>query len=376
MKYKRILSVLLAALFLLSILPMAAATTPEVFFTMINSNAPETLQEGTMPFTRNGNVYVPLAILGRFGISSLRQGREIQLFRFDNTDDYIHFDLDSQTATTSGDRTISAMPVQRFGTLFFPVGTTASAEGAILSFFGIHFQVIYIDPAPIVRLYDPAMNSLSHNAVQRNADSLFGLTLHYNAFVDEQDAPISLPQTPNTPGGGGDVQTTPSVPDTPDPEQANTPISFSFVGLTEDSDALLDALYSARISAGFFLTAEDARTHPDLVRRLHGEGHQVGIYLAEEADQEYAEASAALFDAARLRTVIVTAESEDVTQAAEDLGLIIHAAPIHRQFTTAEGLTGNLLFDSSGTAAQLLSALPNLLRGNSHRVLRFTSAVF
>jgi len=380
---KRFACLILAALMLITAVPIVSAASSEVYFTMINSNSPEPLQANTMPFLRGGNIYVPLSTLGRLGLISMRHPREVRLFVSGNTREYIHFYLENNTARTSEGDSISAMPVYRFGTFFFPVGTTDSVNSAIVCFFDINFQLINAEPAPIVRLYNQAPGTLTHAALQRNGNNLFGLTLRYNTFVGTEEPPPPPTTPPQQPQPPADNNNPPSEPPAEDdspavPTAPPVPVSLSFVGLTSASDSLLDALYMTQISAGFFLTAEDALTHPDLIRRLHGEGHQVGIFLEQDADREYAEASAALFDAARLRTVLVAAQTEEAAAGAADLGLIVYDAQVRHQFSVSEteGIAGNLLLDSNSAAAYALSALPAFIRGGAHRVVRFINAIF
>ena len=363
MRCKRILSLCLGALLLLVLLPVTTASGG-VYFTMVNSNAPDTLQESTMPVNRGGTIYVPLSVLGRLGVSSMRLPGEVTLFSSGNVAHYIHIDLEAGTAVTSAGNAISAQPVHRSGTMFFPVGSGSGASG-LSSFFGINFRLIQSEPAPTARLYQQ-IGALSHNAVLQNGEVLFGLTQRYNTFVGtDAQAPPAPPQS------GGDEP----AAATPPPA---VPVSLSFVGLSEETGALLDALYAEQIPAGFFLTAEDALTHPDLVRRLHGEGHQVGIFLGEDAKTDYAEASAALFDAARLRTVLVAAEDAETQQEAEALGLIVYETPLRREISTSGANVpgGNLLLDSESVGMETLRNLPGVIRGGAFRVVRFVHAIF
>jgi len=331
---------------------------------MVNSNAPDTLQEGTMPVNQGGTIFVPVAVLGRLGVSSMRPPGEVTLFSSGNVSHYIHIDLEAGTAVTSAGNPISAQPIQRSGTLFFPVGSSGGGASALASFFGISFRLIQSEPAPTVRLYQQ-IGTLSHNAVLQNGETLFGLTQRYNSFTGaDAQAPSAPPQT-----GGEGSETAPPPP--------AVPVSLSFVGLSEETEGLLDALYTAQIPAGFFLTAEDALTHPDLVRRLHGEGHQVGIFLGEDAKTDYAEASAALFDAARLRTVLVAAEDAETQQDAEALGLIVHETPLRRQISTGVGaFGGDLLLDSYSVGMETLQTLPAMIRNGAFLVVRFMHAIF
>jgi len=356
----------LAVLLLLALLPVTTATAG-IYFTMVNSNAPDTLQESTMPINRGGTIYVPISVLGRLGVSSMRPPGEVTLFSSGNAAHYIHIDLEAGTAVTSAGNAISAQPVLRSGTLFFPVGSSGGASG-LASFFGINFRLIQSEPAPTVRLYQQ-IGALSHNAVLQNGETFFGLTQRYNAFTGA-DVPAP-PATPNPPPPADEGEALA----TPLPE---VPVSLSFVGLSEETGELLDALYTARIPAGFFLTAEDALTHPDLVRRIHGEGHQVGIFLGEDAKTDYAEATVALFDAARLRTVLVTAEDEETQQEAEALGLIVYETPLRREISTngANIPGGNLLLDSYSVGIGTLQILPGLIRSGAFRVVHFVHAIF
>ncbi len=78
--------------------------------------------------------------------------------------------------------------------------------------------------------------------------------------------------------------------------------------------------------AGFFLRAEDIRTSPETVRRLVAEGFSVGALLGGEPLAEYEEFSSLLFEAARVKTLLVSAESaeyeEDVGGMAATAGLV------------------------------------------------------
>jgi len=376
MRYKRLLSALLVAVLLLTIAPMATATGG-VYFTMINSNEPEVLQDATMPQNRGGTIYVPLSVLNRLGVSSLRLPNEVRLFARNNHEHYIRVNLDESTAVTNEGTSISAQPLNRSNTLFFPVGTESGGANALASFFGVNFRLVSSDPAPTARLYNQNLN-LSHNAFARNGNTLFGLAELYNTFTGANEMPPTPPVPPTPP------TETPSTPDEGDRDAAGTeavpqvPVSLSFTGLTEETAGLLDALSTAGIPAGFFVTAEDVLAHPDLVRRLHGEGHQVGIFLGEDPAAEYTAATAALFDAARLRTVLVAAETEETRREAEELGLIVHEPSVRRQISANGGdsFAGNLLLDSESVPSQTLQALPGLIRGGAYRVVRFVHVIF
>jgi len=381
---KRLLCLLFAILLLLSAAPGAAAE--EVYFTMLNHNSPEPLNTATMPIARNGNIYVPLSTLNRIGISASHQPGVLRLEWSWDSSVYVAFDLESGSNITSDGGSLPVALIGRFGTWFVPVGSTSSVTGVLAAYFGVSFQIIHTEPAPTVRLYNLPVGVLSHNEVEENGESLFGFAERYNIFIgntgnDTNDGPNGPPppETPNPPDEGDDTPSEPNETETDPPRRpgGGSIISISFVGLTEDSYALLDALQTAQISAGFFLTAGDALTHPDFVRRIHGEGHRVGIFLTEEADTEFQAASEALFEAARLRTVLVAAETPEVAQEADALGLVVFNSPLRQMPSgdTAESPSGNLLLDSQNGNARILAAWAGTLRSHTLRVISFVSAL-
>ena len=389
---KRIICCLLTVALLLTFAPLGFASSG-IYFTMINSNTPETLSAGTMPFVRNGTMYVPASTLEQVGIAVVRQSDKVRLSLRRDASVYVVFDLAGGSSVTSRGGSLAVAPLARQGTLFFPVGNTGLATGALASYFGVNFWIVQTSPAPTVRLYHDTGN-LSHDALQRNGDQIFGLSSRFYAHTgqtptgetgaatvseDRDEAPVvtTPPHPPAVQGAPENAENTADAEDTEAPAPAN-PVALSFVGITQETAELLDALYIAQIPAGFFLTAADAQNYPDLVRRLRGEGHQIGIHLQSEAQAEFQEASDALFEAARLRTVLVTANDSTVAEEAYDLGLVIFNAPILRSITAdcVQSLSGDLLLDNTGIAAETLTALPGAIRASARRVVSFVRALF
>jgi len=390
---KRRIACLLLAVLLLFSLPPAAVSSPGIIFTMINGNAPEPLLIQTMPVLINGNMHVPLSVLEQFGVSfSLLPENETSFRLAQGADVYIEFDLYDQSNITHQGATLAVTPISRHGTLFFPVSHTPTMPGPLAFFFDVNYQFLQISPAPVLRLYHD-LGGVSHETLALEGEQLFNLTERLNTFTG---SPIGG----TGPTGGGTV-VTPSPPPPPPPPPSPPPqeenegesgsesidldslpvhqVYLSFIGLTDETEALLDRLSRARIPAGFFVTAEDVEAFPDLVRRIHGEGHQLGIYLTGDVEREFTAASRSLFDAARLRTVLVIAQTEDAALRADALGLIVYEAPVPHEFDNAERvgrLSGDLLVDSSSATAYALTALTDLLRSNAYRALRIVDSIF
>ena len=390
---KRFICLLLAALLLLGFAPVAAAA-PGVYFTMINSNDPEPLSAQTMPLNRNGTFYVPVSTLARVGIISMQTTTSIRLALSRDVTVFVHFDLaeGGGNVTHQGD-SLPVAPLLRFDTYFFPVGTTST--GPLLAHFGVNYRFIASEPVPIVRLYNESLGILTHDALLRNADVFYDLTGRLSTFLGDQQEgetggetitgppnrpPPPPPPPPPDPGGPeGPGTETPGDGDDDSGSALPANVSLSFVGITDETEALLDTLNRAGIPAGFFVTAEHISDRPDLIRRLHGEGHQLGIYLIEDAEAEYIAASEALFNAARLRTLLVVAENEAGARQAEALGLIVYEADIVRQFTSPgelESLPGDLLLYSGTTNSYALAALTALLRSGAYQAIRMIHSIF
>jgi len=394
MTYKRVLCLVLAALLILLTITPGVAASSGVYFTMVNTDEPEELESGTMPFVWNGEIYVPQSTLEQLGLvfAHSTEPNTVRLSQSWNPDRYVLFDLESDTNVTSEGGSFPVVPLTRFGALFFPVGGVDSLGGLLIYYFDINFQIIPTEPAPTVRLYNMPLEALNHNVVLQNGDLLFGLRERYEAFTATSEGEtggstvVVSPEPPNTTDPENPTDPDEIDPDDPDqpgtapspPAPAPVPVSISFVGLTAETDALLDALRQARIPAGFFVTAEDALAHPDTLRRLHSEGHQVGIFLTETAEEEYRAASEALFEAVRLRTVLVAASTEGLARDAYELGLVVFESSPRQMSNGAalEDLAGDILLDSAGSSAYAMTALPGVLRGNAFLVVSFISSLF
>ena len=122
---------------------------------------------------------------------------------------------------------------------------------------------------------------------------------------------------------GGGISA-PGSTDVAQPGDMDDPVYLSFQGLP--SSALIDTLLQFEVDAGFFLTADDIRTSPETVRRLAAEGFSLGALLGAEPLAEYEAFSSLLFEAARVKTLLVSAgtpEHEDAVSAmAATAGLV------------------------------------------------------
>ena len=162
------------------------------------------------------------------------------------------------------------------------------------------------------------------------------------------------------------------------PTYGDVTVYFSFHGLSAGSCAsVLDLLYNQGAAMPpfcFFVSADDIKAAPGLIRKLYGSGHTVGIWLEEGTLREYLEVSALLFEAAKVKTVLVSANWATVAAArlADAYGLIFWGASqepvpdgedgevdtevdITETLPTESGERAMLSFDCSEGTAEILT---------------------
>ena len=118
--------------------------------------------------------------------------------------------------------------------------------------------------------------------------------------------------------------------ETPAPVESEAPethegeaLMLSFAGLPDP--ALLNRLRTDGLRSCFFLTAEEVRRDPDLLRRAVGEGHRLGVRCEGDPAETVPETRALIFEATRTPTVLLAAPEAWAAEAeayAADAGLV------------------------------------------------------
>lgn len=294
---KRIFSLILCICVLLSAGALYAGATTDVCFISVNDTL---LELNSMPYFKNGVTYIPYWVFSNFGIgyTYFNEGSTAMVYLGKKV---MFFNLVSGETYDINDTEYSAQAVFRNGIVYLPV-----------QFMQDYFQTFvytYIQGnkyGNIARLKDSTV-VLSDSDFLKAASSL--MRSRYNAYIS------SIAPTPSP-------SPTPVVTPSPEISHEGVPVYLSFIGLP--GDAVFSALRAYNANACFYLTAEDIRSNPDIVRRLDCEGYNIGILCYENVSQEYAEASKLLFEAARAKTVMVTAIDENAAElaaAAEEIGL-------------------------------------------------------
>lgn len=295
-KWKRcFLPVLLtAALFLSLTIPASAAS---LYFTAINDSVPR-MTSDTMPFWSNGTIYVPYTVfdvnqngvnvsLGLY-VKYNQSAGTITLF---NLRQVLVFDLSSNTCRDDMTGTVySSRAYLRGGRPFLPLNM-------VCSFFDLEYsynQLPYISQGFLVRIKSADAVLDDTLFIERAQDLINNRLREYTQSLSpaETTDPITSLQ-PSSP------------PD--DVDETNTAAYLAFRCESGDGvTGILDALDQSRQYALFFLTPQVIRDEGDLVRRILGTGHSIGILAdgSEEILEQLKLGNLALEEAARTRTTL------------------------------------------------------------------------
>lgn len=302
-KRRRAVPLLLAVVLVLSLssVPASAAT---LYFTAVN-NSVAPLTSDTMPFWSGGTLYVPYSIfdasLNKIGVglglytSYNRDSRTVTIF---NLRQMLIFDLNSGTCRddVTGTTYISRA-IMRGGRPYLALST-------VCSHFGLEYSYNQLPDIPqgyLVRIKssDTVMSDADFIDAAKNVinNRLREYTQSLNPA--ESTDPGTNPSTPSIPGGN-----TPAGKD-------DTAAYLAFRCETgEGLTGILDTLRESECCAVFFLTPQ-LLEEGDLVRRILGGGHSVGI-LADggETAPLLEQGSLALERAACARTTLTYAPGQ------------------------------------------------------------------
>lgn len=291
MKIKRGIALLLTAVLWAGLVMPASAAN--LYFTSINDSV-ALLTSDTMPFWSGGILYVPYTVFDSakngIGVSlglsaSYNQDSGIATV-YNLKQQMLSFDLntgicrDDMTGTT-----YSARAVMRSGKPYLPLNM-------VCSFFGLEYsynQLPYVSQGYLVRIKGP-------DTVLSDAEFIDAGQNQINKRLrDYTQSLISAETTDPVP------PSRPSAP--PEVDSSNTATYLAIrcesgEGLPE----ILDALDQAGRYALFFLSPQTIEREGDLVRRILGTGHSVGILAEDEEGLE--RGNLALEEAACTRTTL------------------------------------------------------------------------
>lgn len=303
-KFVSVLAIALCAVLFLS--PPVAGVTDNVYFTVVNDRLQE-LEDASMPFASGGKMYVPVTLFNQTSLMTYsvydRNAGAATIF---STLHYLRFDLDSSTAYDDSGNSHFLRSFSRNSTVYVPVED-------VCSFFGFEYSIYYMSPAPFVRIKNSNARFSDADFAKSKALSMQSVFNTYYNVPTPSVPPVYTPAP--TPAVTGDM-----------PPEENVTVYLSFRGINDDTAEILSSLSYYGLDACFFVTADEIRENPDLIRRISGSGHTVGFLCSEKLAEDYRACAAAIRSVLRTESIIVSLSCEytpELKSRADELGVIL-----------------------------------------------------
>ncbi|MEA4933397.1 MAG: hypothetical protein VB071_07450 [Lawsonibacter sp.] len=269
MKQKGMISRLLALILCVVLLLPVPVSATDIYFTSINDNLLPLTSE-TMPVWSGGLLYVPYTVFDSnysgvsLGIYSnySKNSNSVSVF---NLRQMLVFDLNNNsTRNEMTGETYSVRAILRNGRPFLPLNL-------VCDFFGLSHSYTTTSQGYLVRIKNDAVVLSDAKFIDAAGDLINRRLKEYTQSLNP-----ATPTAPTTP-------TTPSTPSTPDDDSTSADVRtyLAFRCQGEDGIAdLLDTLDNSGAYALFLFSPQMLEEESDLVRRILGTGHSIGL-LAE-----------------------------------------------------------------------------------------------
>jgi len=380
---KRIAAVLVVLCLAVMLEPTVshAAVTPA--FIAINDTLLPFVDEN-MPFVLDGVIWVPVNVFEDLKIWSTGSHEEERVLLYRGYSRYLEFSTrPGAVSTRDNNNNILNWPAARWvGSIFYvPLRQVCDFFGLFTNLYNISRDTISQQQMSLVSITSGMyFNMQTFENQNRNA-----LRNAYNDYF----TPPAPPSPPTPPG----IEVPPPVEEPP-PDYSGVTIYLSFYDVSAGSAQWIVGILDVQSAIGhhscFFVSADDIINYPGLIRRISGAGHTIGIRLKEGTYEEYTETSALLFEAAKIRTVLVTlAEDESPERSGLSLnGLIVWgcskspdltedptASDITAELPTETGERFSLMFSCSDNSELVLPGVISFLWQNDYTLERITETV-
>jgi len=375
---KKTLAMLLALCVTATLFPTYSKAAVMPYFVAINDTVLPFNVE-TMPFVTGGVYYVPVKVLDSLNIWAIGSDdlEFVRLYGANNR--YADFYTARGVTVDQDGNTLQWPFARRVGSRFYvPLHH-------VCEYFGFTYEIVEI-PRDIISEQQVVLVRIMSNAVF-NGPTLVGL--NRNAIR----AAYSDYYSPPSPSPTGPVASPqPTAP--PPPDYSEVSIHLSFYNISAGSAGgildLLDIQAESGFHSCFFVSAPDIAADPGLIRRIYGSGHTIGIWLEEGTHKEFLATSDLLFEAARVKTVIVSASeaAESAIEMASDHSLVFwesamslvdyddaSVTDVTDTIPRESGERKNLMFSCSENAASVLPGVYTFLQINEYSVTRITETV-
>lgn len=372
----RLTALFCAAVLLFSMSTAHAINAGDVYFTAVNDKPLLPLSTDTMPTWVDGRLYVPASVFDSsstgvdLGLFFRQNNNTVTLYTLQHM---LVFDLNRGIAYDQHTgETLSTRAVNRNSRIYLPVET-------VCDFFGLEDSYNYTQYGYLVRIKTSA-------AWLNDADFIDAGTIPMsNALEDflraQQPSNEPSPPQPITPG-----PTQPPEPD--DPVKTQTQVYLAF--RCESGEALapiLDQLEASSDPAMFFFDPATLAQQDDLIRRVVGSGHSIGLLAqgttAAESRRLLEQGNVLLASIARTAATAALAPA-DQRAALEEDGWVcwtetVNALPRRGERPTAYAQriitaldsrrVARLTLDDGSSTARVLSTLLQQLRENECPIL-------
>ena len=338
MHKKAFAAALFSACIILSLLPVVtrAAVTP--YFVAVN-NTVLPLDDSIMPYISGGDYFIPISVFAEAGVDSFNPGNSDTIIMFNKGTKTVFFYV-LRGITEDQDGNLLTWPsAKKVGNRYYvPLRQ-------VCTYFGLSYEIIEVplDVIPNEQMYVVRVIS-SGDAFNWRTFLGYNTQALKSAYSTYYSPPTPTPPSPVVTGTESPPTVTPvELP----PRYNDITIYLSYYDLSAgNSERILQLVnVTQNYSACFFVSTSEIAENPDLIRKIHGSGATIGIWLLEGTYEEYQEAEALLFEAVKIKTVIVSAgrdqtESESESPAAEMRTAIGNTA-INANENTAVSTIGN-----------------------------------
>ena len=367
MHRKCIAIILIVCLCACLVVPHAGAAS-SVCFIALNDDL---LELGSSAYTSYSTTYVPYSVFASMGVYCSYFSESSILLMYD-AKQQIYFEVDTGNTYDGSENIYSVSAIMRNGQVYVPASFICGKFGLTYSY------IPGTGCGDIVRITNGGA-VLDDSNFLRAASSL--MQARYNAYTGNSDGTSAPGPSPTTPT---------EVEETENPH-SGSPAYIRFTGLPDPT--LLKTLQRYSACACFFMTAEQIGKDPDMIRRIAGEGHGIGLMFdPQDADEDggLERAAELLFEAAQIKTLLASAAPEDYdagSLAAEKLGLLWCGGGIDAEGKTAaeliavlensESVRTDLTLTCSESAQNMLVRILNyfVTEQYSFRVLRETNVL-
>lgn len=271
---RRLTALLCAVVLLLGVVPAKAITEADVYFIALNINLLPLSAENT-PLWEKGELYVPATVFDR-NVTGMDMGVLVERSSAKNTlalydlRQMLLFDLEDGSCTDHSNEPVDIKCVVRGGRVYVPLGP-------VCDMFGLRDSYTYTRYGYLIRICTESARLSDADFIDAASELMKSRAREY---IESQrpvvtDKPPVPPVTPEDPV---------DVPPEQDQPKGRVHLYLGFLCRSgEGLEPILDALDRSGGKGVFFLTPELLAQQDDLVRRMVGSGHCVGL-LAEGDD--------------------------------------------------------------------------------------------